>query len=197
MPTDLARTDNSYMDLEPGWKLRIVVPLLKAGAFRAADFAHQTEDGTISLSSRDLIGYTVSYSAITGKSKSGVRIKFRSADSTRDGKTVPEPNPPSLPFQLPRQNQHIRLIYLVRTSKADHNMAIVASKRLDALNAFTKRLEENPSICAGNDKVFCSWVSAGVAVRPEQNVAVGKAKVTAVTFNIIWHRASGITGLLG
>ncbi|MGI9072716.1 MAG: hypothetical protein ACR2JB_15725 [Bryobacteraceae bacterium] len=90
-----------------------------------------------------------------------------SAEITKDGKTVPEANPPRLPFALPEGTEHIRLVYLVRVSQADHNMAIVASKRLATLNIFTAQLKRNPGVCKRDDETFCSWVPAGIAVRQE------------------------------
>ena len=36
---------------------------------------------------------------------------------------------------------HIRLIYLVRSSQADHNMAIASASELAALDAFTTGLK--------------------------------------------------------
>ncbi|HEX3681403.1 MAG TPA: hypothetical protein VHU83_02595 [Bryobacteraceae bacterium] len=167
-PSNISATDNSYMDLQPGWRLRIIVPLLKSREFRASATAEQIDGNTISLHAADLIGYETSYYAIKGKINSGVRLEFASAEITRNGNTLPETNALTLPFQLPRHNQHIRLIYLVRVSRADHNMAIVASKRLTALDSFTKRLKESPDICDVKGEVFCSWVPAGIAVRPEQ-----------------------------
>ncbi len=56
---------------------------------------------------------------------------------------------------------------LVRNSQADHNIAIAASKDLPALKAFVERLKANPDICEQDTTVFCTWVPAGVAVRPE------------------------------
>jgi hypothetical protein len=165
--SNIAKPDD-YMDLEPEWKLRIVVPLLKSGGFRPAVTAQQTDGNTISMSADDLVGYEVSHYVANGKSASRVRLAFVSAEATREGKTVPEAHAPALPFALPERREHIRLVYLVRVSQADHNMAIVAAKRLDALNAFTKRLRENPSVCEGKEEgIFCSWVPAGIAVRPE------------------------------
>jgi hypothetical protein len=163
--SNIAKPDD-YMDLEPEWKLRIVVPLLKSGGFRPAVTAQQTDGNTISLSAADLLGYEVSHYLVKGAGR--VRLAFVSAEATRDGKTVPEAHAPTLPFSLPQRREHIRLVYLVRVSQADHNMAIVASERLDALNAFTKRLQENPSICEEKEGIFCSWVPAGIAVRPEK-----------------------------
>ena len=144
------------------------MPLLKSGGFRVSGTAQQTDANTISLYSRESIGYETSYYAVTGKKNGGVRLEFTSAEITRNGKMLPEQNWPALPFQLPRRAEHIRLIYLVRVSQADHNMAIVASKRLEALNIFTNRLKGSPNICNVNAEIFCSWVPAGIAVRPEQ-----------------------------
>ena len=169
---NISKADDSYMDLEPEWKLRIVVPLLKSGGFRPAitspQTSPQTEGNTITISAADLIGYEVSHYIAKDKGNNRVRLQFVSAEATRDGKTAPEPNPPKLPFSLPRRTGHIRLVYLVRVSQADHNMAIVASKRPEAVNAFTRRLKENPGICGKEEGVFCSWVPAGIAVRPEK-----------------------------
>jgi hypothetical protein len=168
--SNIAKPDD-YMDLEPEWKLRIVVPLLKSGGFRPALTGQQTDGNTISMSAEDLLGYEVSHYVANGKTASRVRLAFVSAEATREGKTVSEAHAPALPFPLPQGREHIRLVYLVRVSQADHNMAIVAAKRLDALNAFTKRLRENPSICAEKEKdIFCSWVPAGIAVRPESRM---------------------------
>jgi hypothetical protein len=172
MPTasNIAKPDD-YLDLEPEWKLRIVVPLVKSGGFRPAVTAQQTDGSTISMSAADLLGYEVSHYVVNGKDGGRVRLTFVSAEATREGKTVPETHAPALPFSLPERREHIRLVYLVRVSQVDHNMAVVAAKRLDALNAFTKRLRENPSVCAEKEEdIFCSWVPAGIAVRPESRM---------------------------
>ncbi|MGA8026674.1 MAG: hypothetical protein WB992_05970 [Bryobacteraceae bacterium] len=166
-PANISRNDRSYEDLKAGSRLRIVVPLLKSGGFRVTGSAQQSQGSTITLHTEDLIGYETSYYSVNGNRNGRVRLKFLSAETTREGKTVPEPNPPMLPFRLPREPAHIRLIYLVRVSEADHNMAIIASKRVDALEAFTKQLKERPSICNEGKETFCSWVPEGIAVRPE------------------------------
>jgi hypothetical protein len=159
--------DNSYTDLKGGCRLSILIPLTKSGATRPTLSAQQNDASTISLSAADLMGYEMAHYAISGRQNGAVRLKFMSAEKTKEGKTAPEPNAPRLPFALPRGSEHIRLIYLVRASQADHNMAIVASKHLDALNAFTKELKQDPGICARNDEVVCSWVPAGIAVRQD------------------------------
>jgi hypothetical protein len=161
------QTDNSYFDLAPGWRLRIVVPLLKPGAEQAVQLAGQAEGNTIVLSAPNLEGYQVSYYSVERSGDGRVRLKFAAAETNRDGKTIPEPSAPVLPFPLPAKAGHIRLIYLIRESKSDHNMAIAISKRLNALNSFTERFQRNQGVCGENGEVSCVWVPTQIAVRPE------------------------------
>ncbi len=163
----VARDDRSFVDLQPGTTIRIVVPLLKSGQYRS-DLVEQQSDGhTITMRAADLIGYTNSSYLVTGKVGS-VRLKFVSAEETRDGKAVALAEAPKLPFELPGKAAHVRLVFLVRVSQADHNMAILSAKRAERLDAFTKELVEDPGICKAAGDVFCAWVPAGVAVRPEK-----------------------------
>lgn len=160
-----APSDNSYMDLKPGERLRILIPLLKSGANQVVVDSEHQEGQTIVLSAANLIGYEMAYYSIEGKNDGKVRLQFAAAEITKDGKTVPEPNSPKLPFALPTTAQHIRLVYLVRQSQSDHNMAIAAAKNLYALNAFTEKLKSDPNICQEQSEIFCTWVPAGIAVR--------------------------------
>jgi hypothetical protein len=154
------------VDLKAGWTLRVVMPLLKSGGTVPELVPQKAEGNTLSFSASDLIGYVTSNYAVTGKGNE-VRLKFASAEESRAGKSAPVMHAPALPFELPRKTEHIRLVYLVRVSQADHNMAIVAAKHVPALNAFTNRLREDPSVCYSHDQMFCSWVPAGIAVRTE------------------------------
>jgi hypothetical protein len=164
-PSAVLRND-SYIDLKAGWTLRIVVPLLKSAEFRSDLLPQKTNGNTISLSTNDFIGYTTSHYAVTGQGGE-VRLRFVSGEESRDGKTAPVVGAHRLPFELPRKTERVRLVYLVRVSQADHDMAIVAARRLDALNAFTNRLKDDPSVCHSDAQIFCSWVPAGIAVRTE------------------------------
>lgn len=163
-----SRNDNSYMDLEPGWRLRVVVPLLKSGGFRVATEPEQSDSNTITASAADLIGYQTAYYAIKGKGSRGVQLEFASGETTTAGKTVPQQSRPILPFEFPLGAEHIRLIYFVRVSQSDHNMAIVAAKRINSLKAFSAQLKAKPAACVSNKEIFCTWVPAGIAVRPEK-----------------------------
>ena len=54
-------TDNAYMDLAPGGRLRILVPVLNSGGYQVGTDSEQKEGNTIVLSAANLAGYEVSY----------------------------------------------------------------------------------------------------------------------------------------
>jgi hypothetical protein len=155
--------------LQAGQRLRIVVPLLTTQGTRPALSSQQTNGTTISLKANDLVGYATAYYAITGKPDGRVHLKFTSAQISKAGVAAPATQLPiALPFLSPRPAQFIRLIYLRRLSQSDHNMAVVAARRLDTLNTITTQLASNPDACANTPQSTCSWIPAGVAVRPEK-----------------------------
>lgn len=159
--------DNEYRDLTAGSRISVVVPYLKSGGYVTRAGPATEENGVLTMSAPDLIGVQVSHFAIEGKADQRVRLRFLSADTTRDGKKTTEERAPALPFALPKGYRHIRLIYFVRSSQADHNMAIAASKTMPGMNEFTKRMHADPSVCEKRGAVSCVWVPLGIAVRAE------------------------------
>jgi hypothetical protein len=117
------------------------------------------------LSADGIFGYQSAYYAIVGRPDGTVRLRFQSAEATKDGVKTARSKARELPFALPERRQHVRLIYLVRQSRSDHKMAIVASRSLAIINTLTERLKDDPKLCTTEGEVFCSWVPAGVAVR--------------------------------
>src|SRR5579863_2456491 len=80
----VSRNNRSYIDLEPGMGVRLVIPLLKSGEFLSDLGAQKTESNTISLRASNLIGYTNSSYTVTGK-PGRVRLTFVAAQEMRDG----------------------------------------------------------------------------------------------------------------
>ncbi len=138
--------ENAYFDLQPGSKLRIVLPLKSDQAQPSFEIAHY---------------------AVAGHRGRRVQLEFLSAEIANDGRIVSEPHAPALPFGLPDKPAYIRLLYLQRLSEADHNMAVLAADRMTTLEKATKQIRADPSRCASADKIFCSWVPLHVAVRPD------------------------------
>jgi hypothetical protein len=159
--------ENEYRDLAAGSRLSVVVPSFQSGGYVDRKGRATESSGTITVPGSDLIGFQVSHYAVEGKAGGRVRLKFLSAETTRDGKKTIEELAPALPFDLPRGLCHIRLIYFVRSSQADHNMAIAASKGMVEMNEFTQRMRADPRVCKPLGPVSCVWVPLGVAVRAE------------------------------
>jgi hypothetical protein len=159
---------DDYIDLQPGWRVRVVTPLLKSGGYVPKSTSEQTADNTITISAgADLLGYETAYYSVEGRGRAGVRVSFSSAEVTKDGETTPQPRPVAELFQLPRRGRHVRLIYLQRASQADHNMAVLVSSRIGALARVTEDVETNPATCISDHPDVCSWIPVGIAVRPE------------------------------
>ena len=163
--TALKPNGMSYIDLAPGWRLRVVTPILKSGGYVLQPSSETREGHTVTLSvGKEFQGYEVAY--YTVKRRNGLALA--SAEVTRDGTTSPQREPVAHLFELPRGVRYLRLIYLVRVSHADHDMAIAAARNMDDLAALTQRVESDPAhACRAEQEPFCAWIPKGIAVVPE------------------------------
>ena len=171
--------DTSYLDLQPGWRLRVITPLLRSGGYLPKTVSEQTAGNTVTFSAgNDFLGYETAYYAVTKRKRAGVRITLSSAETTKDGTTTQQEEPVAHLFQLPHHSRYIRLLYLQRMSEADHNMAVLASNRMSTLQSLTGQVEANPSACISDDSTSCSWIPAGIAVRPERPESINGVQWT-------------------
>lgn len=158
---------SEFVDLQSGWKIRVVVPMLRSGGYVLPSLQTQGAGNTLELKAGDdLLGYEKAYYKITNRAAGGIRIHFSHAEVWEKGKTHKRNKPLLDLFAETTSARHIRLVYLIRESKADHNMAIVASDDVAALDEVTHavtRLAE----CKSSQNASCRWVPNGVAVTPE------------------------------
>ena len=63
--------------------------------------------------------------------------------------------------------KYIRMVYLVRESVADHDMAIIAAARPETLDGLTEAVILHAS-CKSDETASCMWVPKGVAVDAEK-----------------------------
>ena len=170
--------DFSYLDLQVGWRLRVVTPILKSGGYLLHSLDKQSNDDLTHLSAGpDFIGYETSYYAVK-KHGTDLRIDFTSAETVIDGKMNKQLVPLARLFEFPLGMRYARIIYLVRKSDADHNVALLYAADTEALAISTLNLQAAPDMgCKQGVGSFCSWVPQGISVQPqEQRVIHGEKK---------------------
>lgn len=164
-----AGLQSPYIDLQAGWRLRVITPLTKSGRYLVGMSEETQQNGTVTLTlSDDFLGYATSFYNVLRTGRSGVRLQFASGEQTRNGVTAALTRPQPDLSDLPRGAKYIRLVYLRRVSRSDHNMAVIAAAREQALAQVTAEVLADSRACRDRDNAFCSWVPAGIAVRPER-----------------------------
>lgn len=160
-PTEPASLD--YVDLLPGWRLEVITPVLKSGGFQLRTTIAAGEQGNMNaVAGPDFIGYESSYYVVRRKGDDEVTIDFRSAQLHKDGNVMRLSQPRVDLFHIPRGSRLVRLMYLLRLSNADHDMAIVSAKTADELQERTNAIRADP--VHGCAAPACFWIPAGIAV---------------------------------
>ncbi len=161
----LPTPSNEYLDLRPGQRLRAVTPIFRSGGYRLQPSEPTPKGATITIqTSGDFLGYEQAFYDVAP----GLQITFSSAETLIDGVSRSQ-NAPRVPlFPLPlRGAQRVRLLYLVRSSAADHNMAILAAPDLPRLQALTTAVRASPATaCVSSKNRYCAWVPPGIALGP-------------------------------
>jgi hypothetical protein len=157
-----------FVDLLPDWKVREVTPIFASGGFVAKKGTAKEEGDithlTITISGSDFQGYETAMYSLQPKPGGGVDAKLESVETNKSGQITKELKPRVLLFQFPRRVRYIRLLYLLRVSTADHNMAILGSNDVDQLNDLTKQVQADPAGCKDLRRAYCRWLPQGIAV---------------------------------
>ena len=160
----------TYVDLRPGWRIRVVTPILRSGKYVPEFKETSPSAGPTELAAGDdFIGYETSYYRVLPGTQSGVSIEFMSSTLTLGGKETQKPRPVLQLFQMPKTARFVRLVFLTRVSDADHNQAILAAAELADLDRMTEEVESDPvTTCQSRESRYCEWVPEGIAVRAEK-----------------------------
>jgi len=165
--------NSTYIDLQPGWTLRVITPILKSGKYELDTAGEPDQAGGITTVAGDnFMGYEVARYVIVPHRRNGVRIVFRDARLVKGDQTTTQAQPRVPLFQFPRTDKYVRLLYMERASGSDHDMAVLAAKSIDRLSKLTNAVRTDPKeACRSSNDGFCSWIPAGIAVRPEKGSA--------------------------
>ncbi len=156
-----------YIDLQPGWQIRVVAATGGSGA--PLRHAETVEDGqTITVKSGGPAPGFETAAYVVEPAGSGVRIRLREVTVQRGGDVMRTAKPAGWRLRPPGRMRRVRLLYTLRASAAHHNMALLAARDELRLEQLTQRVEASPETeCRSVPGAFCSWIPAGVAVRPE------------------------------
>jgi len=160
----------TYIDLRPGWRIRVVAPILKSGGYNVQLEEVRNQNGTITMTTgKDFEGYETDYYEVHN-ARNVLTVTFRSAEIRRnDGSLSWAPHPLIPLFQIPNETRYLRLLFLTRSSDRDHDQAVLTAPSREQLESLTNQVQSNPAQhCNSQDALTCVWVPAGVAVRPER-----------------------------
>jgi hypothetical protein len=175
--------ERAFVDLQAGWRIRVVTPMLKSGTIKAQTQELRSSNGTVSLKiSNDFEGYETDFYSARAQAKAGIDVQFVSAEVTDiNGKKTTKSQPIVPLFIFPRGIEHVRLLFLTRVSQAEHNEAIIGAASLAELEQLTQRVAANPDDDCGNStNEVCSWVPEGISVQPEKKPNKSKEWIPAL-----------------
>jgi len=160
-------SNNSYLDLQASWRLRVVSPVLQnPDQPNSLSLEPDGPFGFTVKAAPNLKGFETQYYAIRG-TNSGVQLKFINATLTTNGQISSEMQPLKNYFRLPPGAHRVRLLYLTRSTAAPHDMAMVFARRAADLSSMTDKVIQSPNACDTLPSA-CLWIPATVAVIPER-----------------------------
>jgi len=156
--------NHEFVDLQSSWRIRVVTPIFKSGKFIADE-----QDLQKNRVGSDFVGYEVAFYSVRARPGGGVSIRFSTAETVKNGKTVRESQPIVSLFDFPPELRFVRLIFLMRVSKADHNEGILAASSREELDQLTRGVEDDPTqTCEARSNAACFWIPAGIVAQPEK-----------------------------
>jgi hypothetical protein len=183
-PAAAPQPSRDWIDLQPGWRVRVVIPITKSGRFLpnlepASPSGSNGQPapgdlnrpGTISVSysaGSDVLGYEVVLYSVRRGRAGEMQVVFRSAVAREGGKTMRRTRPMLRLFQLPAGVRFVRILHLNRGFQGDYDAAILASGSLEKLNELSRRVQRDPPACRNSADASCSWIPPGIAVIPKR-----------------------------
>ena len=173
-----------YLDLRPGYRIRVTRPLLREGA--APDAAALSDrldveaaEGlnlTITVeTSEDLIGFERAWYAVLPRA-AGAEIQALTATQHIDGETMEFERPSRADFPFDPSAGYFRLLFLSRMEESPSNdILALGAPTPAALEARYERVRDDPERCA-SEPGFCIRAPRDVAFLPFLTVTVNGAE---------------------
>lgn len=179
---------SGYVDLQPGYRLRIISPIRESGNEAAPIIEEsgelkQTPDGKFSIdlrASSDLIGVEEAWYTIEKrKSRAGNELLPVHAVTRIDDRTDKTSKSRFRYFKFDSEVVIFRLFFLAWDGGENRKTMLLGGKNETALDLETQRLNRDPDACtAMQNQVQCFMVPEGVAFIPFIAIRVNGDQVT-------------------
>ena len=164
-PAPVQPMNSDFVELRPGNTVVVVIPILRSGGYILPSLRTQAKTGAERIEAGpDFVGYEQDFYTVK-RASNGVRVRFSRGLVWRNGE-VQQVHAPRVALFEHIENRRVRLVFLMRVSDADHDMAIVSSDDLPTLNDITSQVTAQAD-CRSSRNGTCTWVPKGIAVRPE------------------------------
>ena len=175
--------DRAALDFEPGFRLKVVSPLLKAGFTELKiETVIPEKQGPIEVKVGDeLEGYETSYYDLLPARGGGVRLQLLAVEQNRRGALAHPVAPSSWRPEIPAGFPYLRLLFLRRASRSDRDITLLAARSLAALDEAGQRIESSADAldtCRAERGAHCLVVPRHSALNLELVVTANNREVS-------------------
>ncbi len=167
---------NGAVTLEPGFRLKIVAPLLKDGYTEIKTaLAPNSKPGMLEVNVEGLEGFETAYYDVRRRSGGGVEFRLTSVEHNRMGKITHPAVPSAFQFDIAPDIRNFRLLFLRRLSLADRDISLLGGKSWSVLLSSAHRFDTVPgsvSECTTTPGLQCVAVTAKTAILSEVGVSL-------------------------
>jgi hypothetical protein len=162
--------------LEPGFRLKVVAPLLKAGYSEIkTELSPESKPGQLQVNVEGLDGFETAYYDVRERSGGGLKFALTSVEHNRIGKITHPATPTAFQFDIAPDIRHFRLLFLRRLSLADRDISLLGGASWGVLLASAQRFDTVPgsvSECLTTPGLQCVAVTAKTAILSEVGVNI-------------------------
>ncbi|MBE7545204.1 MAG: hypothetical protein M9913_04500 [Bryobacteraceae bacterium] len=184
--------NSSALNVEPGFVLKLVSPLLRPGSGPlVVDATIPDRPGPIDVRPSDnLEGFETSTYQILPQRPSGVRLQLASVEQNRQGISSAARQPSAFRLNLPPDARHLRLLFLRRKSASDRDITLVAAPSLQLLDESARRIQAAPdagTACSAEPAGRCLLLPQFTALNLELLVKVNGRSVSVPVGGTVGH----------
>jgi hypothetical protein len=159
------------INLEPGFRLKVVAPLLQPG-FKEVELVQlpNSSGSPLQFTAEGLDGFETAYYAVQPLDGGGVQFVLSSVEQNRIGVITRPDAPAGFQFHLGPDARYFRLMFLSRISIADRDLSLLGAPEWGLLLNSARRMETIAGAAGDCDRVHglaCVALTKQVAITAE------------------------------